>query len=162
MLTLTHLIEGGRQLDAQQRLKRFVERENKMRIREAEANFTNTSISDSSIEYSIAAFNTLQEITKIYHNGKNELQINANMLLMLSIVEDYSCLGRQLCHLGQTNRHTFSSLMEGIVLRLTSFALMWIQLEDRSQSFIQFLENVTKDDFDEYLDCDMIFYKCQS
>lgn len=47
--------------------------------------------------------------------------------------------------------------MEGIVLRLTSFALMWIQLEDRSQSFIQFLENVTKDDFDEYLDCDMIF-----
>ena len=78
MLTLTHLIEGGRQLDAQQRLKRFVERENKMRIREAEANFTNSSISDSSIEYSIAAFNTLQEITKIYHNGKKELQINVN------------------------------------------------------------------------------------
>ena len=85
MLTLTHLIEGGRQLDAQQRLKRFVERENKMRMREAEANFTHSSIPDSSIEYSIAAFNTLQEITKIYHNGENELQIYVNMLLILSI-----------------------------------------------------------------------------
>jgi len=133
------VLGGGRQLDAQQRLKRFVERENKLKRRAAEASFKNTSISDSSIEYSVAAFNTLQEITNIYK-------------------EDYSCLGRRLCHLGQTNRQTTdSSLMESIVLRLSSFGLMWIQLEDRSQSFIQFLENVTKDDFDEYLDCDLIF-----
>ena len=50
---------------------------------------------------------------------------------------------------------------DSIVLKLTTFALMWLQLDDRSQSFVNFLENVTKDDFDEYLDCDLIFYKCK-
>ena len=50
--------------------------------------------------------------------------------------------------------------MESLAFKTVSFALMWIQLEDRSQSFIKFLENVTKDDFDESLDCDLIFYTC--
>ena len=50
--------------------------------------------------------------------------------------------------------------MESLTLKTVSFALMWIQLEDRSQSFVNFLENVTKDDFDESLDCDLIFYTC--
>ena len=41
--------------------------------------------------------------------------------------------------------------MESVAVKVTTFALLWVQLEDRSQSFVQFLENVTKDDFDEYL-----------
>ena len=73
------------------------------------------------------------------------------------------CLGRHLCHLGaylnSSNTNTLSS-MESLAFKTVSFALMWIQLEDRSQSFIKFLENVTKDDFDESLDCDLIFYTC--
>ena len=32
--------------------------------------------------------------------------------------------------------------------------------KDQSQSFVNFLENVTREDFDQYLDCDLIFYKC--
>ena len=54
-----------------------------------------------------------------------------------------------------------SSSAESLPLKLVMFALMWVQLEDRSQSFVQFLDNVTRDDFDEHLDCDYIFYKCQ-
>ena len=51
--------------------------------------------------------------------------------------------------------------MSGIVLKVTTFALMWVGLEDRSQAFLQFLENVTRDDFDQSLDCDLMFYKCE-
>merc|ERR1712110_716358 len=71
------------------------------------------------------------------------------------------CLGRHLCHLGAyLNKSDTLSSMESLAFKTVSFALMWIQLEDRSQSFIKFLENVTKDDFDESLDCDFIFYAC--
>ena len=53
------------------------------------------------------------------------------------------------------------SVMTSLVLKITTFALMWVELEDRSQAFVQFLDNVTKDDFDQSLDCDLLFYKCQ-
>ena len=76
----------------------------------------------------------------------------------LSDKESQDCVGRNLCH-SLKIKDLFSDT-ESIALKLTTFALMWHQLEDRSQSFVNFLENVTKDDFDEYLACDLIFYKC--
>ena len=53
--------EGGRQLDAQQRLKRFVERERKLRKREAEA-AENIIQKESSHNFSKVAFQVLREI----------------------------------------------------------------------------------------------------
>ena len=52
------VLAGGRQLDAQQRLKRFVERERKIRKREATMNETKMQ----SVEFSGNAFNLLQLI----------------------------------------------------------------------------------------------------
>ena len=74
--------------------------------------------------------------------------------------QDQACLGRQLCHLSSNNNNN-NGIMTNIVVKMMTFALMWVELEDRSQAFLQFLENVTKDDFDQSLDCDLIFYKCQ-
>ena len=53
--------EGGRQLDAQQRLKRFVERERKLRKREAEA-AENINQKEMSHNFSKVAFQVLWEI----------------------------------------------------------------------------------------------------
>jgi len=97
-----------------------------------------------SVEFSGNAFNLLQLILS---PSKDE--------------SSYPCLGRHLCKLGSQVKGDVSSSAESISLKLVTFALMWVQLEDRSQSFVQFLDNVTRDDFDEHLDCDYIFYKCQ-
>ena len=80
------------------------------------------------------------------------------LIFSFSDTESQDCIGRNLCQSLKV-KETFSAT-ESIALKLTTFALMWQQLEDRSQSFVNFLENVTKDDFDEYLDCDLMFYKC--
>ena len=70
------------------------------------------------------------------------------------------CLGRELCRLGATPRP--SSVMQTSALKIATAALLWVQLEDRSQSFLQFLESSSKGDIDETVDCDLIFYKCTS
>ena len=129
---------GGRQLDAQQRLKRFVERERKIRKRREEPALVDN------IEFSHSAFNLLEFIVSSSSNSS------------------YSCLGRHLCKMDSVMKRQSLSSSDSTLLKVTMFALMWIQLEDRSQSFIQFLENVTKDDFDEHLECDYIFYQCNN
>merc|ERR1712217_194708 len=52
------VLAGGRQLDSQQRLKRFVERERKIRKREAEAH--NSTQIDMKYEFSKVAFDIMQ------------------------------------------------------------------------------------------------------
>ena len=83
--------------------------------------------------------------------------------LLSSPGEDQACLARDLCHLSSSsyNNNNNSDLMTNIVVKMMTFALMWVELEDRSQAFLQFLENITRDDFDQSLDCDLIFYRCQ-
>ena len=57
-------------------------------------------------------------------------------------------------------------LVQGFFKGLCSNNSFWrnihLWLDDTSQSYINFLNNVISDDFDETLDCDLIFYKCQS
>ena len=85
--------------------------------------------------------------------------------LLSSPGEDQACLARHLCHLSSNinnnNNNNNNGLMTNIVVKMMTFALMWVELEDRSQAFLQFLENITRDDFDQSLDCDLIFYRCQ-
>ena len=131
------VLAGGRQLDAQQRLKRFVERERRIRKREAK----NETEPSEEVAFRTIANDVLQTIVG------NNLHYRS---------ED--CLGRHLCHLGAKSQGR--SPMETVASKIAMFALMWVQLEDRSQSFVQFLENVSTSDFDENLDCDLIFYKC--
>ena len=135
------VLAGGRQLDAQQRLKRFVERERRIRKREAKGDSDDTEPNE--IEFRIIANAVLQNIVG------NSLDDRPK-----------DCLGRHLCHLGAKSQGR--SAMETVALKIATFALMWVELEDRSQSFVQFLENVSTSDFDENLDCDMIFYKCNN
>ena len=128
------VLAGGRQLEAKQRLRRFVEREDKIRRRRAGTNNT--------VEYEDFSEATFHVLRSLLTSG-----------------QDQPCLGRQLCHLSSSNNDNKD--MTNIVVKMMTFALMWVELEDRSQAFLQFLENVTKDDFDQSLDCDLIFYKCQ-
>ena len=134
------VLAGGRQLDAQQRLKRFVERERRIRKREAQEMLNKTEPYE--IEFREISYDVLHNIVK---NGMED--------------NNKDCLGRHLCHLGA--KHEGQSPMETLALKIATFALLWVELEDRSQSFVQFLENVSTNDFDESLDCDLIFYKCQ-
>ena len=46
-------------------------------------------------------------------------------------------------------------------MQIATLALLWVQLEDYSQSYSNFLNSVVNDDFDEKLECDVIFYKCE-
>ena len=133
------VLAGGRQLDAQQRLKRFVERERRIRKREAMSE-SNETEENEEIKFRRIANDVILNIVGSYGDQSQD------------------CLGRHLCHLGA--RTQGKSSMETVASKIATFALMWVQLEDRSQSFMQFLENVSTNDFDEKLDCDLIFYKC--
>ena len=127
------VLAGGRQLEAKQRLRRFVEREEKIRRRQG-------GTTNNTVEYEDFSAATFQLLRALLTSG-----------------QDQPCLGRQLCHLSSSSNND----MTNTVMKMMTFALMWVELEDRSQAFLQFLENVTKDDFDQSLDCDLIFYKCQ-
>merc|ERR1711936_1516321 len=78
------VLAGGRQLDAQQRLKRFVERERRIRKREATGN--------SNLEYEEMEFRTVANniIEHIVESDKDE--------------HSQDCLGRHLCHLGSKSQ----------------------------------------------------------
>ena len=136
------VLAGGRQLDAQQRLKRFVERERKMKKdhgHEVEPNVMSFErIAMDILEHIVAQRNA-------WDTGTTD------------------CLGRNLCHLSRASPgEPHRSHLETVALKIATTVLLWVQLDDTSQSYINFLNNVISDDFDETLDCDLIFYKCQS
>ena len=140
------VLAGGRQLDAQQRLKRFVERERKIKKRQAEeSEGKKLKVEGPEVTFQRVAVDIIQHIV----TSQGELGLPGR--------ED--CLGRHLCHLSRTSRSDTDHL-ETVALKLATFALLWVQLEDDSSSFSDFLNNITRDDFDETLDCDLIFYKC--
>ena len=135
------VLAGGRQLDAQQRLKRFVERERKIKKRQAAAN----KEEPTAISFQRIAMDILEHIVArrdAWDAGTPD------------------CLGRNLCHLSR--KMPERSHLETVALKIATTVLLWVQLEDTSQSYINFLNNVITDDFDETLDCDLIFYQCKS
>ena len=68
------MFKGGRQLDAQKRLKRFVERERKLRKREEEA-ARNITQSEISYNFSNVAFQVFGKIINST-TGKSDCSIN--------------------------------------------------------------------------------------
>ena len=84
------------------------------------------------------------------------VQLSKKKRLFMGFVQKYYC--PELLPLG--------ILVQGFFKGLCSNNSFWrnihLWLDDTSQSYINFLNNVISDDFDETLDCDLIFYKCQS
>jgi len=133
----------GLKIDAKKRLKRFVERERKLELRR----------------------------NGTLHNAANDKQ--GFMLSALPIIRlmldgdvDTDCLGRQLCHVSK-DIHSLGSgtgvdYKDTVVLKTILFGLLWIKLEDRSESFVEFLDRLVSHELDQELDCDLIFYQCTS
>ena len=138
------VLAGGRQLDAQQRLKRFVERERKMKKGQDHGHEVEPNV----MSFERIAMDILEHIVaqrNAWDTGTTD------------------CLGRNLCHLSRASPgEPHRSHLETVALKIATTVLLWVQLDDTSQSYINFLNNVISDDFDETLDCDLIFYKCQS
>ena len=78
---------------------------------------------------------------------------------LVSSQADRHCLGRHLCRMG---REGGRGGLEALAGKIVSFCLLWVGLDDTSQAFVTFLDNVTEDDFDETLDCDLLFYECDN
>ena len=53
------------------------------------------------------------------------------------------CLGRNLCHLSR--KLPEKSHLETVALKIATTVLLWVQLDDTSQSYINFLNNVRGD-----------------
>ena len=143
------VLAGGRQLDAQQRLKRFVERERKIKKRQAaEQMGEENKVEPTEISFERVAMDILEHIVARGANWDREMP---------------DCLGRNLCHLSRKlPEKLHSSHLDTVGLKIATTILLWVQLDDISQSYINFLNNVIADDFDETLDCDLIFYQCKS
>merc|ERR550532_1135658 len=142
------VLAGGRQLDAQQRLKRFVERERKIKKRQAAEQMGQESkLVQTEISFERVAMDMLEHIVARRADWDTGTP---------------DCLGRNLCHLSRKlPEKSHISHLETVALKIATTVLLWVQLDDTSQSYINFLNNVTSDDFDESLDCDLIFYQCK-
>ena len=143
------VLAGGRQLDTQQRLKRFVERERKIKKRQAaEQMGQELKIEPTEIGFERVAMDILELIVARRADWDKGTP---------------DCLGRDLCHLSRKLPEKSENLhLETVALKIATTILLWIQLDDTSQSYINFLNNVITGDFDETLDCDLIFYLCKS
>ena len=148
------VLAGGRQLDAQQRLKRFVERERRIKKRQAQERMEQSNEADGhdhpSVSFKKVAMDILQHVVAqrgVWATGSQD------------------CLGRDLCHLSRKSPPAAvggqSSHLEKVALKIATTVLLWVQLDDTSQTYINFLDNVIADDFDETLDCDLLFYRCK-
>ena len=74
-------------------------------------------------------------------------------------LEHRDCLGKRLCHLSQTTKSEFkdTSLLQSVLLKLTTFALLYVELEDHTEAFIHFMEAINSE---QTIDCEDIFWKC--
>ncbi|XP_023321077.1 uncharacterized protein LOC111695851 [Eurytemora carolleeae] len=128
------VLAGGRRLDAQRRLKRFVERERKLEERKK-------GIYSKDLNFLPTASNIFKSV------------LDSDGLISTE------CLGRHLCHLSKDETEQLD-FKQSVALKTMTFALMWMKLEDRSQSFVEFLDNMVLGNLDQDLDCDLIFYTC--
>ena len=100
------VLAGGRQLDAQQRLKRFVERERKMKNTEVEPNVMSFErIAMDILEHIVAKRNA-------WDTGTTD------------------CLGRNLCHLSRASPgEPHRSHLETVAMKIATTVLLWVQLD---------------------------------
>lgn len=135
----------GLKIDAKKRLKRFVERERKLELRRNGTLILGAAAGDNQ-SFILSAIPILR--------------------LMLDDDVDNDCLGRQLCHVSKDIPTLGSGVrvdyLETVALKTTLFGLLWVKLEDRSESFVEFLDRLVSHELDQELDCDLIFYQCSS
>ena len=78
-------------------------------------------------------------------------------------LEQRDCLGRRLCQMSQKSKEKMSnssiSILESTMLKLTTFALLYIELEDHTQTFIKFIEAMGDKNVNQ-IDCENLFWKC--
>ena len=80
-------------------------------------------------------------------------------------LEQRDCLGRRLCQMSQKSKEkvltSSVSILESVMLKLTTFALLYVELEDHTQTFIKFIEAMGDEKINE-IDCENLFWKCAS
>ena len=78
-------------------------------------------------------------------------------------LEQRDCLGRRLCQMSQKSKENVLtssiSILESAMLKLTTFALLYVELEDHTQTFIKFIEAIGDEKVNQ-MDCENLFWKC--
>ena len=78
-------------------------------------------------------------------------------------LEQRDCLGRRLCQMSQKSKENVLtssiSILESAMLKLTTFTLLYVELEDHTQTFIKFIEAMGDENFNQ-IDCENLFWKC--
>ena len=78
-------------------------------------------------------------------------------------LEQRDCLGRRLCQMSQKSKENVLtssiSILESAMLKLTTFALLYVELEDHTQTFIKFIEAIGDEKVNQ-IDCENLFWKC--
>ena len=104
------VLAGGRQLDAQQRLKRFVERERKMKGQDH-----GHEVEPNVMSFERIAMDILEHIVaqrNAWDTGTTD------------------CLGRNLCHLSRASPgEPHRSHLETVAMKIATTVLLWVQLD---------------------------------
>ena len=78
-------------------------------------------------------------------------------------LEQRDCLGRRLCQMSQKSKENVLtssiSILESAMLKLTTFTLLYVELEDHTQTFIKFIEAIGDEKVNQ-IDCENLFWKC--
>ena len=109
------VLAGGRQLDAQQRLKRFVERERKMKKRQSAEQDHGHEVEPNVMSFERIAMDILEHIVaqrNAWDTGTTD------------------CLGRNLCHLSRASPgEPHRSHLETVAMKIATTVLLWVQLD---------------------------------
>ena len=142
------VLAGGRSFEAEMRLKRFIAREERLR-KKRELALNKTSITDDPIKEQISLISL--DILRFLVEPKGQ-RFAQNL-------EHRDCLGRRLCQASQSKSTEWQtmSFLQSAMLKLTYFALLYVEIEDHSQAFIHFMEAL---DSEENIDCEDLFWKC--
>ena len=76
-------------------------------------------------------------------------------------LETRDCLGKRICQLAKNpSSEIQNNFLQTAMLKLTSFALLYAELEDHTQAFIHFMEAIG-DDLTQ-IQCEDLFWKCST
>ena len=141
------VLAGGRKLEAEMRLKRFIAREERLRRKREISPLTNQN---NSIQEQISL--TSLDILRFLVEPKGQ-RFAQNL-------ERRDCLGRRLCQLSQSTQSMDDvPVLQSALWKLTYFALLYVEIEDHSQAFIHFMEALNSID-SSTIDCEDLFWKC--
>ena len=141
------VLAGGRKLEAEMRLKRFIAREERRKKRQLALEKPDQGILLKD-QVSLISLDILRFLFEAPNQRFGQE------------LEQRDCLGRRICQLAQNqHQHWTKSTLESVLLKLTSFALLYVELEDHSQAFINFMEALDSDEVKQ-LDCEDLFWKC--